>query len=70
MIKKPTFFLNCIDDPTINPELYPYEEFKANPNILGGFTRRGGHCGHFTGTLIPKQWFPNVYLHFLDFIET
>lgn len=73
-IKVRTFFLDAIDDPTINPELYPYLEyllleFTENLNILGGFTRRGGHCGHFTGALIPKQWFTGVYCHFLDFIE-
>jgi predicted alpha/beta-fold hydrolase len=53
----------------INPELYPYKELESNPHIIAGFTKRGGHCGHFTGGIIPKQWFTEVYWRFLDFIE-
>ncbi len=26
-IKVPTFFLNALDDPTINPTLYPFNQF-------------------------------------------
>lgn len=54
MIKVPTFFLNAIDDPTINAELYPFKELENNENIVAGFTNRGGHCGHFTGGLTPR----------------
>ena len=46
-------FFSSIDDPTINHELNPYKEFENNENIIGCFTTRGGHCGHFTGRIIP-----------------
>ena len=54
MIKIPTLFLNSIDDPTINPELYPYKEFENNDQVMAAFTQRGGHCGHFMGGLRPR----------------
>ena len=38
MIKVPTLFLNCIDDPTIKPDIYPYKEFENNDNIMAAFT--------------------------------
>ena len=69
MIKVPTLFLNSIDDPTINPELYPYKEFENNDYVMAAFTLRGGHCGHFMGGLKPRQWFPLIYLEFLDHLE-
>ena len=69
-IKVPTFFLNAIDDPCINESLYPYKEFENNDFIVAGFTKRGGHCGHFTGGLRPFQWFPIPYMEFLDHIES
>jgi len=63
-------FVSSIDDPTINPEFNPYKEFENNDNIIGCFTRRGGHCGHFTGGIIPRQWFPSPMLEFLDYLES
>ena len=63
-IKLPTLFLNAEDDPCFNPELYPFKEIEgASDHLLVGYTKRGGHCGHFTtgkGTmsLVPQQWHP------------
>ncbi len=68
-IKVPTLFLNSIDDPTMSEEFNPYHEFENNPNIIGAFTKKGGHCGHFSGGLLPYQWFPVLKLEFLDFLE-
>ena len=68
-IKVPTFFLQCYDDPCINPELYPFKEFTKNENVIAGFTQRGGHCGSFTGGLKPVQWFPIPLLEFLEFLQ-
>jgi predicted alpha/beta-fold hydrolase len=69
-IKVPTFFLNAIDDPIIDPKLYPYKEMENNENIFMATTKRGGHCTHFTGKLRPSQWFPKPFLEFMEFIES
>ena len=68
-IKVPTFFLNTLDDPTIDPCLYPYKELENNDFIVSAFTKRGGHCGHFTGGFRPYQWFTAPYMDFLEFLE-
>ena len=38
MIKVATLFLNCIDDPTIKPDIYPYKEFENNEKVMAAFT--------------------------------
>jgi predicted alpha/beta-fold hydrolase len=70
-IKVPTIFLNAEDDPCFDGKLNPIKEFEgASDHILLAFTKRGGHCGHFTGGLIPQQWHPNLFLEFLEFLES
>ena len=68
-IRVPTLFLNSIDDPTMSEKLNPYHEFENNPHILGAFTKKGGHCAHFSGNFLPYQWFPVMKLEFLNFLE-
>ena len=48
-IKVPTFFLNCLDDPCTDKNLYPFKEFENSENVIAAFTTKGGHCGHYTG---------------------
>ncbi len=69
-VKVPTMFLSALDDPTINPIFNPYKEFENNEHIIGVITSRGGHCGHLSGGLLPKQWFPAPMLEFLDYLES
>jgi predicted alpha/beta-fold hydrolase len=69
-IRIPTMFFSAIDDPTINQEFNPYKEFESNENIIGCFTTRGGHCGHFTGRIIPSQWFAEPMIEFLEYLES
>jgi predicted alpha/beta-fold hydrolase len=45
-IKVPSLFLNAIDDPIIGERAIDYEVFKANPNVVLGTTRYGGHIGY------------------------
>lgn len=53
----------------MSEEFNPYHEFENNPYIIGAFTKKGGHCGHFSGGFLPYQWFPVMKLEFLDFLE-
>ena len=68
-IKIPTLFFNALDDPCINAETYPYKEYESNDLVMAIFTNRGGHCSHITGNFRPIQWFPALFLEFLDFVE-
>jgi predicted alpha/beta-fold hydrolase len=68
-IRIPTFFVNGLDDPFLNPKLYPYKEIEANENLILGVTKRGGHCSHMTGGIRPYQWFAAPCFEFLEFLE-
>jgi predicted alpha/beta-fold hydrolase len=61
--------LNALDDPIIDPSLYPFKELETSEHVIAGFTTKGGHCGHFTGGWLPTQWFANPLLQFLDHLE-
>lgn len=70
MIKVPTLCLSAYDDPCFNPDLYPFKEFDgASDYVALAITKRGSHCCHLTGGLVPTQWHPSVFLEFLEFIE-
>jgi len=45
-IEVPSLFMNAIDDPIIGERAIDYEVFKANPNVVLGTTRYGGHLGY------------------------
>lgn len=71
LVHVPTLFLNAEDDPCINPTLYAFKEFEvASDYVILAMTKRGGHCGYFTGGLMPKQWHPTLFLEFYQFLES
>ena len=45
-ISVPTFFLNSLDDPVVDPKCIAFEEIGQNPNTIVGTTRYGGHLGY------------------------
>lgn len=52
-IVTPTMYLNAIDDPCIEPDIYPVKEISLNPNLIMCMTKRGGHCAHMAGSILP-----------------
>lgn len=47
-------FMNADDDPCFDGKLNPFKEFEGTSDyILLAYTKRGGHCGYFTGKIIP-----------------
>mmetsp|Transcript_22213 Transcript_22213/g.21911 ORF Transcript_22213/g.21911 Transcript_22213/m.21911 type:complete len:259 (+) Transcript_22213:320-1096(+) len=54
-IEIPTFALSSLDDPVVTSECIPYDEFKANPKLILGVTRTGGHVGWFNGMVTPRR---------------
>jgi len=47
MIKTPTMFLMCKDDPIAGKETIDYDICQKNPQILLAVTENGGHMGCF-----------------------
>jgi len=62
----PTYCLHTLDDPICIKECIPYDKIKANPNIIMRNTMGGGHIDFYSGTFIPRRWWPVPALAFLD----
>ena len=45
----PTFLLSNLDDPLVHKSVIPYDECKANPNIILGTHPCGGHLANLSG---------------------
>lgn len=65
-VKIPVLALNSLDDPIVNSECIPFEEFRSNPHLVLATTRVGGHLGWFTGNNLPQRWFPKPAFEFLE----
>ncbi|KAJ3348252.1 hypothetical protein HDU83_001439 [Entophlyctis luteolus] len=63
-ISIPSLLLSDLDDPIALRPSVPYDDVRANPNIVLALTRRGGHIGWFEGWIKPRRWFPKPILEF------
>ena len=66
MIKRPTFFMNAIDDPIIGEKAIDYEVFDKNENVLLGTTKYGGHLGYYESAFDNHAWFTKPMFTFLN----
>ena len=65
-IKRPTFFLNALDDPIIGDKSINYEVFDQNENTILGTTKHGGHIGYHESFFKKDQWFLEPAFDFLN----
>lgn len=66
-IKKPTLFINSIDDPICTIHNIPYNTFLSTPHIILLITRYGSHCGFFDSNL--NYWSNQVAIEFFNNID-
>ena len=67
-IKKPTLFLNSLNDPFISATL-DKEVFTTNPNVVLATNEHAGHLGYHESLFSLDQWFGAPVIDFLDSIE-
>ena len=65
-IKKPTFFLNALDDPVIGRDSINYDIINSNKNTILGTTKHGGHLGYHESLEPGDQWFLKPVFDFLN----
>ena len=65
-IRRPTFFLNAMDDPVTSSKAINYDMFNEHPHILLGITKYGGHLGYHESAFNFKCWFMNPVIQFFD----
>lgn len=68
-IKKPTMFLNSLNDPFISATL-DKEVFTKNPNTVLATNEYPGHLGYHESLFSLDQWFAAPVIDFLDGIES
>ena len=69
-IKVPVLTISALDDSLFDPKVIPVKECQAHDsNVIVLVTKRGNHVCHIAGDLIPRQWFTEPSMRFLDFIE-
>jgi len=66
LIKKPTLFLNSMDDPVTSSKALNYDVFAAHDYVLLGVTKYGGHLGYHESAFRFECWFMNPILDFFD----
>ena len=71
-ISVPLFSLHGRDDPISAGDFYaPFHDIESkNSNILYSSTASGGHASHIVGSFVPKCWYPEPFVEFLNFMES
>ena len=66
LIKRPTFFMNALDDPVIGRDSINYDIINSNRNTILGTTKHGGHLGYHESIASSDQWFLEPAFDFLN----
>ena len=67
-VKIPTMFVSAKNDPVHNETTIPWEEIKANENIVYVNTPRGGHL-EFMVNYGRQRWYKNVMIKWFNAID-
>lgn len=66
----PTFSLSALDDQICPNKYNPNKEVSSpDSNVIIGTTDYGNHCTHIGGNWLPKQWWIEPIMEFLEFHE-
>ena len=65
-IKKPTLFLNSVNDPFMGPDVIDFEIFRNNPNVVLATNKFAGHMGYHEKLWTRNQWHQKPCLDFLE----
>lgn len=65
-VRKPTLIIHSQDDPIVSVDCLPVKECLANPNLIVGLVKKGGHVCFFQGLTGQKRWYPLVSSEYLD----
>ena len=66
-IQKPAYLISSLDDPSLSPECYPFEEAKSMDNFYLLATKYGGHVGFTAGFKQQDNcWLDQKIIRFLE----
>jgi predicted alpha/beta-fold hydrolase len=65
-IRKPTMFMNALNDPFMGDVVIDYDVFKENEFTVLATNKYGGHMGYHEDLFSLQQWLPEPCLNFLE----
>ncbi|KAH7685412.1 Alcohol O-acetyltransferase protein [Dioscorea alata] len=69
-VSVPLLCLSALDDPVCTREAIPWDECRANHNIVLATTAHGGHLGFFQGITASKLWWVGAVAEFLAILHS
>lgn len=64
----PLLGISALDDPICTREAIPWDECRANPNIILGVTSHGGHLAYLEGITASRIWWARHTMHFFKVV--
>ncbi|KAF8404207.1 hypothetical protein HHK36_009090 [Tetracentron sinense] len=69
-VSVPLLCINALDDPVCSREAIPWDECRANKNIILATTWHGGHLAFFEGITASRVWWVNAVDEFLGVLHS
>ncbi|XP_059648213.1 embryogenesis-associated protein EMB8-like isoform X2 [Cornus florida] len=66
----PLLCISALDDPVCTMEAIPWDECRANKNIILATTSHGGHLAYFEGTTAKSLWWVRAVDEFLSVLHS
>ncbi|PKU86222.1 Embryogenesis-associated protein EMB8 [Dendrobium catenatum] len=69
-VSVPLLCISALDDPVCTKEAIPWDECRANKNIILATTVHGGHLGYFEGITASSVWWARAVDEFLSVLHS
>ncbi|WOG97334.1 hypothetical protein DCAR_0416674 [Daucus carota subsp. sativus] len=69
-ISIPLLCISSLDDPVCTAEAIPWDECRANKNVVLATTKHGGHLGYFEGVTASSLWWVRAVNEFLVVLQS
>ncbi|XP_074579102.1 embryogenesis-associated protein EMB8-like isoform X2 [Curcuma longa] len=66
----PLLCINALDDPVCTREAIPWDECRANKNVVLATTTHGGHLAYFKGLTAKSLWWVGAVVEYLDVLHS
>ncbi|XP_042382477.1 embryogenesis-associated protein EMB8-like [Zingiber officinale] len=66
----PLLCISALDDPVCTTEAIPWDECRANKNVILATTRHGGHLAHFQGLTAKNLWWVGAVVEYLNVLHS
>ncbi|KAB5574452.1 hypothetical protein DKX38_001646 [Salix brachista] len=69
-VSVPLLCISAMDDPVCTKEAIPWDECRANENIILAVTQHGGHLAYYEGMSADSMWWVRAVDEFFDVLQS